>query len=83
MFQAAVAPTLVSIAVTPANATNLVGATQQFTATGTYSDGSTQNITSQATWTSSKHGGGDHQCQRAGDSGFRGQHDDLGRRWRV
>ncbi|MFP5226218.1 MAG: Ig-like domain-containing protein, partial [Acidobacteriota bacterium] len=29
------------------------GATQQFTATGTYSDGSTQNITSTVTWTSS------------------------------
>jgi hypothetical protein len=54
VFQAAVAPTLVSIAVTPANATNLVGATQQYTATGTYSDSSTQNLTSQAAWTSSK-----------------------------
>ena len=45
MFQAAAAPTLTSIAVTPANPTNLAGATQQFTATGTYSDGSTQNLT--------------------------------------
>ena len=49
-------PTLTSIAVTPANPTNLVGATQQFTATGTYSDSSTQNITSQVTWTSSSTG---------------------------
>ncbi len=54
VFQAAAAPTLVSVAVTPLNATNLVGATQQYTATGTYSDSSTQNITSQATWSSSK-----------------------------
>ena len=54
VFQAAAAPTLTSIAVMPANPTNLVGATQQFTATGTYSGGSTQNVTSQATWSSSK-----------------------------
>jgi hypothetical protein len=54
VFQAAAAPTLVSIAVTPLNATNLVGGTQQYTATGTYSDSSTQNVTSQATWSSSK-----------------------------
>jgi hypothetical protein len=32
----------------------MIGATQQFTATGTYSDGSTQNLSSQVTWTSSK-----------------------------
>ena len=36
------APTLTSIAVTPANPTVTVGGTQQFTATGTYSDGTTQ-----------------------------------------
>src|SRR5262249_10843973 len=30
-----------------------VGGTQQFTATGTYSNGSTQNLTSQVTWASS------------------------------
>jgi hypothetical protein len=53
-FQAAVAPTLSSIAVTPGNPTIVAGGTQQFTATGTYSDGSTQNVTSQATWSSSK-----------------------------
>src|SRR5437870_180742 len=46
-------PTLTSIAITPVAPTILSGATQQFTATGTYSDGSTQNITSQAGWTSS------------------------------
>jgi hypothetical protein len=46
-------PTLKSIAVTPANPSLQAGATQQFTATGTYSDSSTQTITTQLTWTSS------------------------------
>jgi uncharacterized protein YjdB len=48
-------PTLSSIAVTPASPPNLVmGFTQQFTATGTYSDGSTKDITyaPELTWTS-------------------------------
>ena len=45
--------TLSSIAVTPASQTIMTGATQQFIATGTYSDGSTQNITNVATWASS------------------------------
>ena len=36
---------LVSIAVTPANPSIAKGTTQQFTATGTYSDSSTQNLT--------------------------------------
>src|SRR5256885_6023028 len=45
--------TLSSIAVTPATPANLkVGATQQFTATGTYSDSSTADITSTVTWAS-------------------------------
>jgi hypothetical protein len=43
---------LVSIAVTPASPSIVKGATQQFTATGTYSDSSTQNLTSTATWSS-------------------------------
>jgi len=48
------APTLSSIAVTPASPDNLaVGSTQQFTAIGTYSNGSTADITSQVTWASS------------------------------
>jgi len=48
--------TLSSIAVAPASPGNLaVGSTQQFTATGTYSDGSTKDITSQVTWASSNH----------------------------
>ncbi len=46
------APTLVSIAVTPANPSIATGRTEQFTATGTFSDNSTQNLTSTATWTS-------------------------------
>jgi trimeric autotransporter adhesin len=44
---------LVSIAVTPAGADLLVGTLQQFTATGTFSDGSQQDITSSVTWSSS------------------------------
>jgi trimeric autotransporter adhesin len=44
---------LTSLAVTPSPATIAVGATQQFLATGTYSDGSTQNLTSTAKWSSS------------------------------
>ena len=48
----AVAPTLSSIAVTPADPSIQNGAMQQFTATGTYSDSSTQNITTTVTWTS-------------------------------
>ncbi|MBF0557905.1 MAG: Ig-like domain-containing protein [Nitrospirae bacterium] len=45
-------PTLVSIAVSPANPSIGVASTKQFTATGTYSDGSTQNLTTSVTWTS-------------------------------
>jgi len=46
-------PTLVSMVVTPPSPAVAVGGTQQFVATGTYSDNSTQNITSSASWTSS------------------------------
>jgi 6-phosphogluconolactonase (cycloisomerase 2 family) len=42
--------TLVSIAVTPVNPTIVVGATLQFIATGTYTDGATQVITDNVTW---------------------------------
>lgn len=42
--------TLVSIAVAPTSASLGVGATELFTATGTYSDSSTQNLTSSVTW---------------------------------
>lgn len=44
---------LTTITVTPANPTITQGQTVQFTATGTYSDTSTSNITSIVTWSSS------------------------------
>ena len=47
-----VTPTLDSIAVTPTNASIKVGGTQQFTAIGTYSDESTQDLTATAVWAS-------------------------------
>jgi len=47
---------LVSIAVTPVDPTIPFGPTQQFTATGTYTDGSTEDITSSVTWSSSDTG---------------------------
>jgi hypothetical protein len=52
----AAVPTLVSIAVTPATATIGINATQQFTATGTFSDNSTKDVTTQSAWTSSNTG---------------------------
>ena len=45
--------TLKSIAVTPASPSIVAGNTQQFTATGTYSDNSTKSITTSVTWKSS------------------------------
>lgn len=48
--------TLVSIGVTPANPTVAAGSTEQFNATGTYSDGSTQSLTTHVTWSSSNTG---------------------------
>jgi hypothetical protein len=46
------APALTSITVTPANASMSVGSTQQFTATGVYTDHSQQTMTT-VTWSSS------------------------------
>jgi uncharacterized protein YjdB len=46
------AKTLQSIAVTPGNVSINTSATRQFTAIGTYSDQTTQDITSSVTWTS-------------------------------
>lgn len=46
------AATLQSIAVTPASPSIATGLTKQFTATGTYSDASTQDITASVTWIS-------------------------------
>ena len=45
--------TLTTITVTPANASIVLGTTQQLSATGNYSDGSTKDLTSTVTWTSS------------------------------
>ena len=47
------AATLTAITVTPSNPSIQAGNTQPFTATGTYSDNSTQNITAQVSWSSS------------------------------
>ncbi len=47
------AVTLVSIAITPGNFSIPLGSTEQFAATGTYSDGSTQTLTSSVAWSSS------------------------------
>ncbi len=45
-------PTLNSISISPSSPTINVGSTLQFSATGTYSDGSTQNLTAAAAWVS-------------------------------
>lgn len=44
---------LVSISISPENSNIGVGVTQQFTATGTYSDGSTEDLTASCMWLSS------------------------------
>jgi 6-phosphogluconolactonase (cycloisomerase 2 family) len=44
---------LTSIAIAPASASILVGATRPFTATATYDNGTTQDVTGSAIWTSS------------------------------
>ncbi|HUN87207.1 MAG TPA: Ig-like domain-containing protein [Terriglobales bacterium] len=48
--------TLTSITILPANPSIALGNTQRFTATGNFSDGSTENLTSQVTWNSSNVG---------------------------
>lgn len=49
---ASVAPkSLTTIAITPSAPSIVAGTTQQFTATATYNDGSTANMTSTASWT--------------------------------
>lgn len=47
------ASALVSIAVTPTNASIPAGTSERFTATGTYTDNSSKNITSSVSWSSS------------------------------
>jgi hypothetical protein len=56
--------TLRSIAVTPAGGTYQLPATEQFTATGRYSDASTKDLTQSVTWSSS-----DTSVATIGDSG--------------
>jgi len=51
-----IAPKLVSIAITPASKTIAASTKQQFVATGTYSDNSTQPITGSVSWSSSNTG---------------------------
>ena len=46
-------PKLLSVAVTPTNPTIALGTTQQFTATGTYSNKTSKDLTALAVWTSS------------------------------
>jgi RHS repeat-associated protein len=46
-------PVLESIAVTPADVTKAVGRSQQYTATGTWTDGHTENITASVLWQTS------------------------------
>jgi hypothetical protein len=46
-------PVLQSIAITPTFASTGMGETRQFTATGSYSDGHTQNVTATVSWDSS------------------------------
>ena len=49
-----VTPSVVmSIALTPAAATLALGTSEQLTPTGTFSDGTTQNISAEVTWSSS------------------------------
>ena len=48
--------TLVSIAVTPSSVSIVVGSSQQFTATGKYSDSTTKDLTSSVSWSSSATG---------------------------
>ena len=54
--KAAPATVLQSISVTPASVTLLTDETKQLTATATYSDGTTANVTSSVAWTSSASG---------------------------
>ena len=58
-------PTLQSIAVSPTTGSVAPGGTIQMTATGTFDDGSTSNVTSKSTWQSSDttvgHGGSQYR----------------------
>jgi hypothetical protein len=57
MVAAATGPTLSSINIEPASPVSLaMGATRQFTANGTYSDGATADITARVNWASAATG---------------------------
>src|SRR2546423_407907 len=51
-FLTVTSATLSSITISPVNTSIAVGATQQYTATGTYSDGTTNSIAGTVTWSS-------------------------------
>jgi len=51
--QSPVGPSVTGLAVTPATANVALGLTQKFSAKVTYSDGTTADVTSSATWSSS------------------------------
>jgi len=53
---AGITPTLVSITVSPGSSSIALGTTQPFSAIGTYTDGSTQNLTSSVSWSTSPAG---------------------------
>lgn len=55
-FFTVTAAELVRVDVTPESSAVPLGSVRQLTATGTYTDGTTQNLTSQASWTSSSPG---------------------------
>src|SRR5262245_58995327 len=59
---------LVSVAVTPTNPTIALGTAQQFSATGTYSDGKTADLTALAHWTSSQVSAGDMSAASPGEA---------------
>jgi hypothetical protein len=69
------APTVSSIAVTPGGSSVLTGTTQQFTATGTYSDGSTKILTGMGIV---RHRRGHHQQERPCRSRQPRQYDNIG-----
>jgi RHS repeat-associated protein len=52
-FTVVVPPTLTGLAISPQNPTKTIGRTLQFTATGTYNDGSSQDLTGAVAWSSS------------------------------
>ncbi|MGB0037791.1 MAG: Ig-like domain-containing protein, partial [Terriglobales bacterium] len=47
------AAALTSLTITPANPSIALGSSERFTLTGNFSDGTTENLTNEAVWTSS------------------------------